>query len=453
MIVMMNDTLHNPRDISGILASFLRSVARYRTRSRDRVLRSRPGSRNLPETDGEILEVVLGKDKGDVAFGALAEELEHRTEGTINKSTLSQALGRLEADGLVVRSYPKGPRHPIVSLTHSGRQIAVALRDVDSHVVPKILAFVDLSDDERIAVGRVLSKGLADFRSLEGGDVSPFDSIERANIARVYDYILGGQFFFRADAEAAELLKRDLPAASLGARANRAFLRRAVSFLAERGVAQFIDLGSGLPTTGNTHELALMHNTAARTLYVDRDEYVFRVMSLVQPENLGMCALRAEVKDAQKILDAAKSFGFDLSAPTALIFTAVLHFVTDFDEAKMAVRSLLSAFPGRAYLVVSHAHFTRDSLEIGSRVVDRYRQLVGDVTIRSEKDIRELFAGTKLLSEDTNASAGGRGLVFAPSWRPDIEDPFLFGDAPPLRDEPERSMLLAGVGEWNGGAH
>ncbi len=188
------------------------------------------------------------------------------------------------------------------------------------------------------------------------------EELDRPNAARIYDYLLGGAQNFTADRAAAEHVLDNYPDAALAARANRAFLRRAVAYLADQGIAQFLDIGSGLPTVGNVHEVARQVNPRARIVYVDNDPVAVRYSRELLAEEgagaRGVGVIEADLRDPATILGHPTTRRLlDLRRPIGLLLVAVLHFIPDDDEALGAVRDLTAALPAGSYMVISHGTY------------------------------------------------------------------------------------------------
>ncbi len=259
------------------------------------------------------------------------------------------------------------------------------------------------------------------------------DDLERPNPARIYDYALGGDANFTADRAAFDALRAVYPDSALVARANRAFLRRAVTFLAQAGIDQFLDIGSGLPTVGNVHTLAQAINPLARVVYVDTDPVAVRYSrQLLDRDNVPhAAAIEADLRDPAAILAHPRARRLlDLSRPIALILAAVLHFIPDDDAALGAVRDLTAALPAGSYLVISHGTYDGASPEMLVQLARLYAATTHPLGFRSRTQLARFFDGFELVSP---------GLVFTPAWRPD-------GSPSPFTTEPERAAVLAGVG-------
>jgi hypothetical protein len=214
---------------------------------------------------------------------------------------------------------------------------------------------------------------MAALRSLSPDENSAPPEIDtsKPHSARIYDYLLGGKDNFVADREVAQKLLKAWPGLRTAARENRAFIRRAVTYLtAEAGIAQFLDIGSGLPTAGNVHEVAQGINPAARVVYVDNDPIVLahgRALLSSTPE--GRCAyLHADLRDPQAILDnETLRATLDFTRPIALILAAILHFFPDDENPAAIVATLMAALPPGSYLVATHgtAEYSGDSMKEG----------------------------------------------------------------------------------------
>lgn len=234
------------------------------------------------------------------------------------------------------------------------------------------------------------------------------------SVARMYDVLLGGKDNFESDRAAVAKILELEPDSPLVAQRNRAFLRRTVRFLAgEMGVRQFLDIGSGLPTMDNVHEVAQEADPAARVVYVDDDPVVLshaRALLVSSPD--GKCDyLDCDLRDTGTILaQAARTL--DFSEPVAIMLLAILHFIPDKDDPWEIVRHLLAAVPPGSYLVLSHAGSDdlTDSQQEGLNAVYANTRSAG-VTQRSRADIARFFAGLEMAEP---------GLVEISTWRPPV---------------------------------
>jgi S-adenosyl methyltransferase len=260
----------------------------------------------------------------------------------------------------------------------------------------------------------------------EGGQVPPGIDASVPTAARMYDYWLGGHENFAADRVAALKLSERSPEAPLVARANRAFLGRAVRFLAEEaGIRQFLDLGTGLPTRGNVHQVAQAITPGARIVYVDNDPMVL-AHSRALKTGEGTAVIQADLRDADTILGRPETRQLiDFSQPLAILFVAVLHFVGDPDARAAVARFTSTAAPG-SYLVLSHITGDPDP-EAAAAFTKVYAGTANPNTLRTREEILEFFSGLDVLEP---------GLVPVQQWRPDE----------PGSADPEKSWMIGGVG-------
>jgi hypothetical protein len=242
-----------------------------------------------------------------------------------------------------------------------------------------------------------------------------------AHIARVYDFWLGGTNNFAADREAAGRVIEAYPDIRVSVRAQRAFLGRAVHFLAaEAGIRQFLDIGTGLPSAGNTHEVAQRANQQARIVYVDNDPIVLthaRALLTSTPE--GACAyLDADLRDTPRILREAAAT-LDFSAPVALLLMGVLHCIPDDQDPAGLVARLLAAVPSGSSLVVAHPASDVRPAQVGTAATRLNEVMAGGVTLRSREAVGRFFAGLDLVPP---------GLVQLHRWRPVLAGPEIVHD-------------------------
>jgi O-methyltransferase involved in polyketide biosynthesis len=240
-------------------------------------------------------------------------------------------------------------------------------------------------------------------------DRDPIDTTV-AHPARRYNYWLGGKDHFAADRESGDQLAAAFPTARIAARENRDFLRRTVRHLAESGVDQFLDIGTGLPVPDNTHEIAQRITPAARVLYVDNDPLVMthaRALTMGTPEGR-TGYLEADLRDPDAILAGADML--DLTRPVALMLVAVLHFLHDDDQARTVVRRLVSALPPGSHLVASNLTMDYAGAQQRARHEQLYAAGRTDARARSAEQFGEFFAGMELLPP---------GIVAVSEWRPD----------------------------------
>ena len=247
------------------------------------------------------------------------------------------------------------------------------------------------------------------------------DSVElRTDVphsARMYDYYLGGKDNFAADREAAEQALAAFPHARTTARANRAFLRRAVRYLVtEAGIRQFLDIGTGIPTSPNLHEVAQGAAPECRVVYTDNDPIVLahaRALLTSTPE--GRTAyLNADLREPAKILESAELRDtLDLTQPVALSLVAILHFFPDETDPFGIVRTLLDALPSGSYLVLSHGTSDFSTPEVARRFLEVYRSRGIPMQARTRDEVARFFDGLDLVEP---------GIQTTHRWRPDLAD-------------------------------
>jgi SAM-dependent methyltransferase len=225
--------------------------------------------------------------------------------------------------------------------------------------------------------------------------VPPGIDISRPHSARMYDYFLGGKDNFAADRETAGKALAAWPSMRAAARENRAFLGRAVRYLSEEaGITQFLDIGSGLPSVGNVHEVAQESNPAAHVVYVDNDPIVLahgRALLVSKPQGRSVY-IDADMREPEKILaHPVTRDTLDFTKPVALMLVSVLHFVTDDDEVRRIVEPLVDALPSGSYVTASHAtsEFAPETREAGQaytrggvNVVGRDGDVFADLVFR-----------------------------------------------------------------------
>ncbi len=242
------------------------------------------------------------------------------------------------------------------------------------------------------------------------------------SVSRIYDYYLGGSHNFEVDREAARKAMEFMPGLPKIMQANRAFLRRAVRFAADEGITQFLDIGSGIPTFGNVHEVAQSASPGARVVYVDNDPVAVAHSKAVLEGNEAADVVTADLRKPQEILTSPQVRGLiDLNRPVALLLVAILHFVENEDDPYGAVAQLRDALAPGSMLVVTHASYEGIPLpqERAEGAVDVYKDIRNPLIMRSRDEIARFFEGYDMVEP---------GLVPMPNWRPDTapddEDPY-----------------------------
>jgi len=238
------------------------------------------------------------------------------------------------------------------------------------------------------------------------------------NPARIYDYLLGGAHNFQVDRDTAETV---MAAGKVGPRiawANRSFLRRAVRYMAGTGIDQFLDLGSGIPTVGNVHEIAQAADPAARVVYVDNDPVAVTHARHLLAGNDNATILDADLRDPDAVLAAADRTGLlDWSRPVGVLLVAVFHFVPDSADPAAILRRYCAAARGGGLLALSHytdEAYTAEKRARSRAGVQEYQQRTGTAPIpRSRAELAALLSGFDIVEP---------GIVWAPEWRPDPGD-------------------------------
>ena len=257
------------------------------------------------------------------------------------------------------------------------------------------------------------------------------EQLKVPNSARMYDYYLGGHHNLAVDREAAEKAIAIYPGFPLFMRANRAFLRRVVEFLVSQGIERMLDIGSGIPTVGNVHEIAQKANPNARVVYVDVDPVAVAHSRAMLRGNSRAIIIDGDMREPEAILAHPEVKALLAPGePIGLVLAFVLHFVVDDAEALRIVRVFRDALPSGSYVVISHGTMEHLPADILEQLVRLYGTTSQPVRIRSRSEIQQFFDGLELVEP---------GLVYTPLWRP--EEP---GDL--LLDHPERSSGFAGVG-------
>ena len=245
----------------------------------------------------------------------------------------------------------------------------------------------------------------------------------------MYDYYLGGKDNFPADRQAAEQVIAMMPAGTIKTAAiqNRMFLGRAVRYLAELGIRQFLDIGTGLPTMGNVHEVAQAVAPDCAVVYVDHDPVVLaHARDMLQGINR-TAIIGHDLRNPEEILADKELLGLlDLSQPVALLLVAVLHFIKDSEDLHGILNRLMSALAPGSYLVIAHA--TADSFSELDEAIKVYSGATSSMHNRTRAEVVDLFAGLELVEP---------GVVWLSQWRPDADTG--------LADDPGKSLCWCGV--------
>ena len=270
------------------------------------------------------------------------------------------------------------------------------------------------------------------WAKVDAAHVPPEIDPTKPSVARVYDAILGGKDNFAADRAVAAQAVKATGDGGKGARLNRAALGRAVRFMCRQGVAQFLDLGSGLPTAQNTHQIAQAVNPAARVVYVDNDPSAYVHGQALLTGDASTVVVLADVREPDKLLDRLGSAntelaGFlDFAQPIGLILSAVIHHVLDEEDPYGIVACYTDALAPGSYLQLTHFCDSSQEARANEQVL---KKSLGRGQVRSREQIARFFDGLDLVEP---------GLVYLPEWRPDE----------PVRRplDPGSMLMLCGVG-------
>ncbi|QBI56610.1 SAM-dependent methyltransferase [Streptomonospora litoralis] len=253
--------------------------------------------------------------------------------------------------------------------------------------------------------------------------------------ARLYDYFLAGKNNYAADREAAEKMLAVVPEIRMWARADRAFMRRAVDLMCAQGIDQFLDIGAGLPAEGPVHEVARHHYPEARVVYVDHDPVVrvhAEALLADRPDVTGV--VEADMRDPEAVFAHPElTRRLDLSRPVGLLLVAMLHFLRDEQEPYALVRRYLEHLPPGSYVAISHGE--NDTHPDRARFLEElYAATSSPGQIRSIAEIRRFFDDLALLEP---------GVVHLADWRPTDDEPHY---------DPDQVWAVGGVGRWDGPA-
>ncbi|NHD17490.1 MULTISPECIES: SAM-dependent methyltransferase [Actinopolyspora] len=237
--------------------------------------------------------------------------------------------------------------------------------------------------------------------------------LEKASAARCYDYYLGGSHNFEVDRELAHKVEAQVPQVKPLAQDNRAFLRRAVRYCLDRGIRQFLDIGSGIPTVGNVHEIVQEIDPEARVLYVDNEPVAVAHSRTILEGNDRAGVVQADLQDVDGILGSEEAGRLlDLEEPIAVMMIALLHFVPDSARPREIIRGYHERMAPGSFLGLSHVT-PDDYPEYTRSLVELYAESSNPGTVRSHAEVAELLGDFELVEP---------GLVYVPEWCPDTEE-------------------------------
>jgi S-adenosyl methyltransferase len=251
----------------------------------------------------------------------------------------------------------------------------------------------------------------------------------RPHVARVYDYLLGGKDNFAADRAVGDRMIASLPAVQVGVRAQRDVLGRVVRFLVgEVGIGQLLDIGSGLPTAENVHEIAQRIDPATRVVYLDNDPVVLSHARALLADDKATFAADGDLRDPSGILSHPDVLDhLDWDEPIGLLMCGILHYILDEENPAELVETLYRALPRGSYVFIHHLLDLEDPA--AATLQEQMRAGLGRAQFRTRAQIMKLFDGLELVDP---------GLVLVPAWRPDPA-------TPGVRDHPVLQLACAGV--------
>jgi hypothetical protein len=254
--------------------------------------------------------------------------------------------------------------------------------------------------------------------------------VDQPSASRIYDDALGGAHNFAADRAAADYFFSVFPDGRGVAQSNRAFLQRAVRYCLSTGITQFLDLGSGIPTVGNVHEIAQQADPASRVVYVDNEPIAVASTHHLLAGVPNVAIVDADLRDVDTVLSAPETRELlDFTKPIGLMMVAVLHYVEKEDDAAAVVGRYLETLVPGSVLVVSHT--TEDPRpEVAEIIRSTFAQTATPVVHRDRDEVAALFTGLELVEP---------GVVWAPEWRP-------VDATGPLHDRPSHSDTYVAVG-------
>jgi hypothetical protein len=252
--------------------------------------------------------------------------------------------------------------------------------------------------------------------SVERPNWAPGDiDLGRPSIARVYDYWLGGAHNFAVDRAVGDKVLADVPVLKSVILNHRAFLRRAVRFMLSQGIRQFLDLGSGIPTVGNVHEIAQATDPAARVVYVDIDAVAVAHSRAILTGNELVSVLQTDVRDAKQVLKSPEVQDLlDFDEPIGVLMVALLHFVPDSDDPHGMVGDYREALPPGSLLAISHAGYEEGEWNPAwDEAKQTYNRGVSEMNYRKKREVEALFDGFELVEP---------GVARLPLWQPESPD-------------------------------
>ena len=334
-------------------------------------------------------------------------------------------MTRFESQGLLVRAdNPNDKRQPLNTLSAEGEELARRLDEADQVVLKNIMDSLRLDDALVVALGQRVALAYERIKQLLQA---------KPTIAGVYDYALGGFSYADFDRRWVDDKLKDQPRLLDAAKANRAFLQRAVHWLARKQhITQFLDIGSGFPTNRNTHEVAFEISPQICTTYVDSDpDVVWRSSNLLH-ETPNVEVAQQDLRFIKRWLASERFHNLDLTKPVGVLLVAVLHFLTEDSEVRDILGFLRKKLVPGSYLVISHSVAKGKHKEFIQSLIRDYNRQVTNAGLRTPETIADLLSGFEIVDPP--------GLVPISEWMPELPD-MLRG----TRIPPDYSPLVACV--------
>jgi hypothetical protein len=242
---------------------------------------------------------------------------------------------------------------------------------------------------------------------------SPHLDSETANIARIYDYYLGGAYNLPVDRARAARIQAVLPSMEMLARFNRGFLRRSVAYMVDQGITQFLDLGSGLPTAGNTHEVAQARDPRAKVVYVDYEPTAVALGERILRNNPDATMVAADARRPDELFAHPRVRAvLDLDRPLGVVMTGVMVFVGDHEDPAGMMKAYRDSCAPGSYIALSHLTDERADPETKVQIhamIEAYKGVIEQLYVRDQSAIEALFEGMTLV---------GPGVTLMPDWQP-----------------------------------
>lgn len=382
------------------------------------------------------------------------QDIEKLVEQQVKQSMVSTGLKELKKNYKLIdyRTDERDGRKKVWALTETGQVVGEQLADAQRAGKLRAIDAIRFDNVKEIDYIVHAIQSWADA-------VTAARTNARPSPGGIYDYLIGGSNFTAADKEFAETVlptfyesenaaTRDDMTATMRAQAseNRSFLRRSVRWLAdEKGITQFIDLGSGYPTHGHVHQIASRHlpgQELPRVVYVDKDPNVVRTAELLLGGQENVRFLGGDFEESAKVLANPEMKLLDFGKPIAVLLIALLHFVPDDAIAKRNIKAIVEALPAGSYIVASHGVKDGKYAKLAAKIESIYSKKVQPIRMREPAAIVKLFAHKRLELVAPCGQEKNAPLPWLPDWRPEIQDDYVQGGSL-FRNDPDLSLNRA----------